>query len=218
MGEETTRLREEIERTRGDLTRNVDRLAEKTSPARIAGRRVQRARGRLAQLKERVMGGPDDGEGYRRSGYGAAYSPGYEAPEYEAPGDEAPGYEAPGYHQVSQAGDRAQEAVQGAVGGVREQTEGNPLAAGLVAFGVGWLVSSLVPATQAETEAVQRAGDVAREHAGPVIDQARQSAQEVGGELKDRAREAAAQVRESTQDAAGAVREEARTSVQASSR
>ena len=42
MGEETARLRAEIDQTRDDLTRDVDLLAEKTSPSKIVERRVQR--------------------------------------------------------------------------------------------------------------------------------------------------------------------------------
>ncbi len=41
MGEETARLRAEIDQTRDDLTRDVDLLAEKTSPSKIVERRVE---------------------------------------------------------------------------------------------------------------------------------------------------------------------------------
>ena len=41
MGEETARLRAEIDQTRDDLTRDVDLLAEKTSPSKIVERRVR---------------------------------------------------------------------------------------------------------------------------------------------------------------------------------
>jgi ElaB/YqjD/DUF883 family membrane-anchored ribosome-binding protein len=110
--------------------------------------------------------------------------------------------------RVAHAGERAQESAHGAVSGVREQTEGNPLAAGLVAFGIGWLVSSLMPASDAETNAAQRAGEAA----GPVVEQAKQAVQEVGQELQGPAQDAAQQIKERAQDAAGSVKEEARTS------
>jgi Protein of unknown function (DUF3618) len=239
MGQETARLRQEIERTREDLTRDVDRLADKTSPARIVDRRIRRARGRLVRLKETVMGTPDYGYpgGYPSMGGGsrvewAAQSARETAGQVAESARETAGQVAEAARegmstareQVSQAGDRAQDALQGAVSGVREQTEGNPLAAGMVAFGAGWLVSSLLPASEAETQAAQRAAEVAREHGGPVVEQARQSAREVGEHLRDSAEEAAAQVRDSAQEAAGQVRgktqeaaetvqEEARTSM-----
>jgi cell division septum initiation protein DivIVA len=205
MGEEAARLREEIERTRGDLTRDVDRLAEKTSPSRIVQRRVRSTRGRLAGVKERVMGTPDDrawdrASGSAREGVSAAAEQAREGVSAAA-------------EQAREVGGRAQEAAQEAVGGVREQTEGNPLAAGLVAFGVGWLVSSVLPPSEAETGAAQRAGQVAREHGGPVVEEAKQSARAVGEDLKEHAQDAASQVRDSAQDAAETVREHARSSV-----
>ena len=41
----------------------------------------------------------------------------------------------------------------------RRQTQGNPLAAGLIAFGVGWLVSSLLPDSQKERELAHQLKD-----------------------------------------------------------
>jgi hypothetical protein len=238
VGQESARLREEIDRTREDLTRDVDLLAEKTSPSRIVERRVQRTRRGLVGLKEKVMGTSD---AEHRSSYGPTYTDdvyatgsGYRGAGYEESGggvsatlgwargsasgaashavDSTRESLSHAKDQVSHAGERAQGAAHGAVTGVREQTEGNPFAAGLVAFGVGWLVSSLMPASEAETQAAHRAGDLAREHGGPVVELARQAAQEVGQELQGHAQEAAQQVKERTQEATENVREEARTS------
>jgi hypothetical protein len=49
MVEEPDRLRQDIERTRASLTRDVDLLAEKTSPRQVAKRR-------WTSVKEKVMG------------------------------------------------------------------------------------------------------------------------------------------------------------------
>jgi hypothetical protein len=82
MGEETARLREEIDRTREDLTRDVDRLADKTSPSRMLERRVQRARRGLTGWKEKVMGSSGFehqsryGPTYTHSGPGSGVTPG----------------------------------------------------------------------------------------------------------------------------------------------
>ena len=76
MGEETARLRAEIDQTRENLTRDVDLLAEKTSPSRIVERRVQRTKRGITGLKDKVMGtlpGSDD-DSDERYGYGY-YSP-----------------------------------------------------------------------------------------------------------------------------------------------
>jgi hypothetical protein len=248
MGEETARLRQEIDRTRDNLTRDVDQLADRTSPSRVVQRRVQRTRRGLTGLKDRVMGAnPRQDERYRTGsglGYGDFGYDTYSGDTYSGDtysgdtysGDvtaspatettdtwtgnggssrsrsaaEATAHAAQTVRgSVRDAGDRAGDAVSDVRSGVREQTEGNPLAAGLIAFGVGWLVSSLLPASQAETRAAQRVEGVAREHGGPVIEEAKQSVQDVGHNLQGSAQDALAQVKNRAQDAAGTVREEA---------
>src|SRR3954471_19792610 len=52
MAEEPDRLRQDIEATRASLTRDVDLLAEKTSPTKVAQRR-------WTAVKEKVMGTSD---------------------------------------------------------------------------------------------------------------------------------------------------------------
>ena len=49
---------------------------------------------------------------------------------------------------------------------IRQKSEGNPLAAGLIAFGVGWLASSLIPATRREQQVASQVKEKAGEHAG----------------------------------------------------
>ena len=75
MGEESARLRREIEQTRENLTHDVDVLAEKTSPSKIMERRVDRTKRGLSGLKDKVFGDHDDDTspadaGYDRYGYG----------------------------------------------------------------------------------------------------------------------------------------------------
>ena len=62
---------------------------------------------------------------------------------------------------VSDAASSAAAAVQDAPQVARRQAQGNPLAAGLIAFGAGWLVSSLAPASRAEQGQGHRAGPAA---------------------------------------------------------
>jgi hypothetical protein len=79
MGEETARLRAEIDQTRDDLTRDVDLLAEKTSPSKIVERRVQRTKRGISGIKDKVMGtfssDDEDEYSYSSSGYGSVPSP-----------------------------------------------------------------------------------------------------------------------------------------------
>lgn len=229
MGEETTRLREEIDRSRQHLTRDVNLLAEKTSPTRMVERRVKRTRRGLIGLKDKVMGSSSAGRHRTDDAYGPTYPEDVHATESGGVGSKLQSAKestmgaathaaestretlSSAREHVSQAGERASAATHDAVTGVREQTEGNPLAAGLVAFGIGWLVSSLLPASEAETQVAQRAGELAGEHSGPVREEAKQAASEVGQSLQEHAQDAAQQVKERTQEAAGTVREEAKS-------
>ena len=105
-------IRANIERTREELSRDVNALGDSVSPSHIAHRQAEKVKGRATAVRERVMG------------------------------------------TASGAGDRASDVAQG-VGDaahqaghtVERKTQGNPLAAGLIALGAGWLVGSLLPAS-----------------------------------------------------------------------
>jgi len=99
-----------------------------------------------------------------------------------------------------------------AVGGVGEvkdrvvaKAEGNPLAVGLIAFGAGLLVASLIPASAKEKEI---ASDV-KEKAQPLLDEAGEVAKEVGEHLKEPAQDAATAIKDSAVDSMETVKEEA---------
>jgi gas vesicle protein len=90
---------------------------------------------------------------------------------------------------------------------LRGQASGNPLAVGLIAVGVGWLVGSLLPASAAERQvAVQ-----VKESTMPL---ANQTAREVAGKLQDPAQQAVESVRSTAADAAAAVKDETISSAQ----
>ncbi len=86
-------------------------------------------------------------------------------------------------------------------------TRGNPLAAGIIAFGAGWLLGSLLPASSAE----QQAAVSLKDRAAPLTDQVTQAAKEVAGNLKEPAQDAAQQIKETATDAAGSVKDEAQS-------
>jgi hypothetical protein len=60
MAKEADRLVREIEATRKDLVRDVDRLTEHASPTRLVGRRLERMREGMRSLKDRVIGVSED--------------------------------------------------------------------------------------------------------------------------------------------------------------
>jgi len=104
--------------------------------------------------------------------------------------------------------------ARGALGSLESRAEGNPLAAGLVAFGAGMLISAMIPASETEARAARRAVDAAKEHGGPVADEARSVAQDAGQQLKESATEAAQDVRSTAQESAQRVQEEGKSSAQ----
>jgi ElaB/YqjD/DUF883 family membrane-anchored ribosome-binding protein len=91
-----------------------------------------------------------------------------------------------------------------------DKAKGNPLAVGLIAFGVGWLVSSLMPASTVEK---QVAANV-KEAAEPLLEQAKGVAQEMGENLKQPLTDAAESVKGTATDAAGTVKSEATSSAE----
>ena len=89
---------------------------------------------------------------------------------------------------------------------VRNATTGNPLAAGLLAFGGAWLVSSLLPSTAKEREAASRTQDFAEEHSEPIKAELQRAVSEGSGALKEQAQEAVDTLKHSAAEAAETVR------------
>ena len=202
-------LRREIERTQAALSQDVDALTEKVTPGKIVERRVDRARDAATRLKEKVMGsdpysGHSSGGGVRQAASHAADRVSGTASSATASVQDAASSAA---SSVQDAAATAADAVQQAPQAIRRQTRGNPLAAGLIAFGAGWLVSSLLPATRREQELADQAKQVAQEKVAPV-------AQQVAGEVRETLREPAQQavdsVKATAQDATDTVADEGR--------
>ena len=206
-------LRREIERTQAALSQDVDALTEKVTPGKIVERRVDRARDAATRLKEKVMGsdpysGHSSGGGVRQAASHAADRVSGTASSATASVQDAASSAA---SSVQDAAATAADAVQHAPQAIRRQTRGNPLAAGLIAFGAGWLVSSLLPATRREQELADQAKQVAQEKVAPV-------AQQVAGEVRENLREPAQQavdsVKATAQDAKDTVADEGRLAAQ----
>ena len=176
-------IRRDIEQTRHDLAGDVDALHEKVSPSAIAGRKVDSAKSAISSVKDKVMGGSPTGDG------AAA-----------AVGD-----------RLSSATSTMTETAAAAPSAARRQTRGNPLAAGLIAFGAGWLVSSLIPASDKEKQAATAVTDAASQHSDDLTEPAKQAAQGMAEGLKEPAQQAAQSVKERATDAARTVQDEAKS-------
>jgi gas vesicle protein len=175
MSTDPDQIRDDIERTRAELSSDVDALTDKVSPTQAAQRQADRVRATATDLKERVMGGVSDGAG----GVSSA---------------------------ASAVGDTASNLPTAA----RSRTRGNPLAAGLVAFGIGWLASSLLPSTRQEQQLAQSAKD----QAAPLVQEAKDAAQGVAENLRQPAQDAAAAVKDRAAEAGSTLKDEGRSTAQ----
>ena len=184
MGKSASEVRSEIEDTRSEMSETIDAIADRTSPGRIIQRRRQRMSDGWRSVRERVMGRAQDT-------YGSAGGPAQDL--------------------TGSARDAAGSVVEGARQApdkVLEHTQGNPIAAGLIAFGGGLLVASLIPPTDTE----QRVAGQVAEKAQPLRDELQRAGQEVADDLRSTAQEGAQQVKERAADAATTLQEDLRGS------
>ncbi|MEU1811379.1 DUF3618 domain-containing protein [Micromonospora aurantiaca (nom. illeg.)] len=201
MSTDPEQIRREIEATRNSLSSDVDALAYKVSPSRIVDDRKQRVRSALANVKDKVMGTASD---LGHSTGHAAHSVGDHASSMASTvGDKAQSAAA----TVSDAAHRAPQVV-------RRKSEGNPIAAGVIAFGVGMLVSSLIPATRREQQVAAQVKEKAAEHGGVVKEKLGEIAGELKEDLREPAQHAAESVKATAQDAVHTVKDDGRAAAQ----
>ena len=185
MSENPDVIRADIEATRARLGTNVDAVADKVTPSHIVQRQTDKVKDNVKDavfgVKEKVMGAADHTAGNVHSATGTA-----------------------GTH-LGDAG----AAIGDAPTQVRTRTQGNPLAAGLIAFGAGLLVSSLIPASQKEREAA----DTLKTAAEPLTTELTEAAKDVAEGLKEPAQEAMENVKATAADATGHVRAEGQGAV-----
>jgi hypothetical protein len=207
-------IRREIEATRTNLGQTLEDIEDKVSPSRIKERRVEAVRNRWQRVRNSVMGSAENARGSASSTW------------EDTRGSASSTWD----DTTSRVSDRASEVgdtLRSAPDQAMERTRGNPLAAGLIAFGGGLLAASLLPATPREQQAAQalrdRVEEPVRNELSSVGQQARESlqgtAQEAMEEIKGTAQEAAERTRSEAQGSAQSVRSEAeRAKDQAQSR
>jgi gas vesicle protein len=183
MSQTPEEIRADIERTRRELGTDVDALADKVSPSGIAHRQTSKVKDGIRRAKENVMGTADETTSGVRD-------------TLHQTGDST-------RESLRHAGEAVQDAPQQAL----RQTQGNPLAAGLIAFGVGMLVSSLIPPSEAERQAAQ----TVKEKAEPLTHEVSDVAQQVAQDLKEPAREAAEHVKTAAAEGSRHVKDDAQT-------
>jgi hypothetical protein len=205
-------IRRQIEDTRANLSYDVDALNEKVNPTRVVDRRVGKAKSTVTGLKDKVFGvAQDKGAVVSNRSSNVAGSAQNAA---SSAADSVQGAAHSAADSVQGAASSAMGAVQSAPDTIQRQAQGNPLAAGLIAFGVGWLVSSLLPTSEKEKQLASQAESAVKEHSQPLVDQAKSVAQEIGDNLKPAAQEAVESVKSTAQEGVDTVRSEGQTAAQ----
>ena len=211
MAQDTDELRARIEEQRMEITGTVEQIENRIMPGRIMARRRDRMRRTLTDWKDAVFG--NDEPDYQDAW--ALYGTGTPSGRYQYGGDQYAGrYSGQGEQGiVGRAGDATSHVLESAKEGVaqapqmlRRQARGNPMAAGMVALGAGWLVATVLPRTQEERAMVQRIEPKLAETAAAV----KSEGQAIAGELKEPAHEAVEQVKQTGQEVASEMRDEAK--------
>jgi gas vesicle protein len=194
MGQSAQQVRADIERTREDLGQDLDAIGDKISPRQAVRRRTDRVRGTLTDMRERVMGSAENATSTVTSeGSSVAGS------VRDAASDVA--------SSVADAASGAADTVRHAPDVVKEQTEGNPMAVGLIAFGLGALAGTILPGTQTEKSMAPQLRERVVE---PIKETASEATREVGQDLRGSAEEAAERVKQTAQEGAQRLTEETR--------
>ena len=185
MSSNPDQIKAEIAATRADLSRNVDALAETVRPGNVAARQKDK-------ITSAVFGAKDKASS---AVFGAK----------DAVVDSASQVQSASGDALQSTGELITSAPQAA----RQGAQGNPLAAGLIALGAGWLVGSLLPATRIE----RRAADTLKDRAAPLVQEVSDMAKESAQNLQEPAKEAVAEVKAAGLDAVQTVKEEGGASV-----
>lgn len=192
-------IRADIERTRANISHDVDEIGRTVSPSNVVQRQKDKARDAISGLKDKVMGSDSDDDGFHVH----PTSPN-EPSRMARAGDGISGAAGSARDAVGGAMHSAGESISQAPMAARRQMQGNPLAVGLIAFGVGWLAASLVPASRREQEwaaATQR-------QAQPLLDEGKQAAQQLVDDFRPAATQAVEDVKAVAQDGVASVKAE----------
>lgn len=190
QADEPARIRDEIRMTRTRMDDTLYELEDRVAPSRVAERSKARMKARWTDLRSNVMGSVDDRTPSPSSSGGTSSSS-------RGVGDVA-----------SDAADQARQAPQQ----VKQKTRGNPLAAGMIAFGVGALVSALLPESDQEQQLVEDAAD--KVDLQQVRGEVEQAAQDVREPVRERSQEGMEDLKQTASDHASELQDEAQTSQQ----
>ena len=205
MTSDPEQIRREIEYTRRDLSAKVDALTEKVNPSRAMQRKVDHARSSMISIKDKIMGTAEDTASSTAEAVNSAASDAAERTSSVA---------SDVTERASSAASKATDMVTSIPQAARRQAQGNPLAAGLIALGAGWLVSSLLPPSRKEQELASQATNAVSQQVQPLAQQLGQTAQGMAQNLQKPAQQAVESVQATASRAASTITDQSRSAAE----
>jgi uncharacterized protein YjbJ (UPF0337 family) len=195
MGKSATEVRREIVQTRGELSETIEALEErigetkeavvdKVSPSRIWQRKTAGIRSRFDHLGA-TIGGSRQAVAGSVNGARAAVT-----------------------ETSTTTTERTGELMARTNSNLSERAENNPMAAGLLALGVGFLAATLLPPTERERQAAGRLQSGLQ----PLKEQATTIGKDIAGELQQSAQGSVEQLKGQAAEAVERVKEDAQSS------
>jgi gas vesicle protein len=124
--------------------------------------------------------------------------------------DQVMGTEAALVDRASSATSSAADMARQAPDEIRDRTQGNPLMAGALAFGTGFLVATVLPVSRKEREL----GGELRDKAQPVVDELTTAGRETVEHVKEPARQAMEEVKSAATESADELKSSAQQTAQ----
>jgi gas vesicle protein len=224
--ERTEELRDDIERRRNDISHTVDELQNRVSPGRVMARGRYRVRRWIVDAKDQIMGNKETHYPWQQDALASRQQQQQRTESKEESmtdrmsqaaseaGDRVSQTASEAKDRVSYAASEVRDTVAQAPQQLRRQTRGNPMAAGLIAFGGGLLLGSILPETRTEQDiahriepAMSNAMAEAREAGSEVMEDVKQDAEHAMQQVKEKGSEAVQHLKEDAKETAERTRD-----------
>lgn len=193
-------IRDDIDRTRHEMEGTLDAINDRVNPQRVYDRRSNRVRQRWTSFRSSIMGSDEPSHGETTTSRRTGGDPYGREPIYNEDDDSSSWRDRSPDVDVRGRAEQAKRAVSDTPQQVQRQTRGNPLTAGMIAFGIGTLLGSTLPETDAERRAAREAAN--RVDVEGAKQRLTEHAQDIQSTMQDKAGDAAQDLKGSAQDAA----------------
>lgn len=216
-------IRSEIDDVRDDLGETLEAIGDRVAPKKVVARAKSDAADKIRGVKVRfsprrlTQRGTEVARRGLRSAVGSDNSSAATVPVVARParGPQRGAIAAPKSQgkAVAKKATKAASSVTDTLGdapdAVRQKAEGNPVAAGLLAFAGGFFAAALLPATDRERQLTEKA----KEHLQPLAKEATEVGKNIAGELQSTAQAGLESVKDTATGGVEEVKGQAQSSV-----